>query len=753
MKRRVLQRKQTKSDQGKLVSEELEVNIQDLNSIFSPERNKDYITRTLTVSGLDQKSVVVYMASISTSQDIESSIINPLVKNQSPTKKIEDIVSASSITPTDDFLKVVRHISKGDTVLLLDGSQNAYIFATSDFQSRSIGKPENEMSIKGPKESFTEKLGTNLSLIRKKIHSEKLYAESHVVSQRSLNEVLLIYNDDLVSKDTLEEIRNRLKKINVDAVPNISLLEQYIEESNRSLFPTILYTERPDRAAAFLEDGHIVLLMENSPDCLILPATFWSFFHSSEDHFLRLPYGNFTRILRVLAIFITLFSSSIYIAITNYHSGMLPPDLLFAIAAAREKVPLPAVFEILLMEIAFELIREAGLRVPNPIGPTIGIVGALILGQAAVDANIISPIVIIVVALSGLSSFAINDLSLNFLVRMLKFMFIISAGFFGIMGMAFSFTMGLCYMVTIKSFGVSYLAPMSPSYRSSDDTVLRKSLWNERLRPGYLKTADVVKKAKNTGMRKEDTMSMKVMDQIGQKEYFAILLIIIGLKVTDMTPSLIYPDVLSSSWMVPALSYLILLIPISFLCHLLVKLDKGGLYEVNGKVFGKALGNLLNIIFLGILFAAIVIESRSYVDLISTMYFEQSPVIFIYFLFMLVCFYGAKKGLEAIGTVSWLSFLYLEAAILFSLILMIRIGDFNRMFPILGPGVKVIAQESFSNLSLYGEVIVLAFIFPFIHNVKKFKKTTIVGLSVVMVKLFIFLSCIYFYLIIHLLRI
>ncbi|WP_272941211.1 GerAB/ArcD/ProY family transporter [Bacillus coahuilensis] len=465
-----------------------------------------------------------------------------------------------------------------------------------------------------------------------------MYAESHVVSQRSLNEVLLIYNDDLVSKDTLEEIRNRLKKINVDAVPNISLLEQYIEESNRSLFPTILYTERPDRAAAFLEDGHIVLLMENSPDCLILPATFWSFFHSSEDHFLRLPYGNFTRILRVLAIFITLFSSSIYIAITNYHSGMLPPDLLFAIAGAREKVPLPAVFEILLMEIAFELIREAGLRVPNPIGPTIGIVGALILGQAAVDANIISPIVIIVVALSGLSSFAINDLSLNFLVRMLKFMFIISAGFFGIMGMAFSFTMGLCYMVTIKSFGVSYLAPMSPSYRSSDDTVLRKSLWNERLRPGYLKTADVVKKDKKSGMRKEDTMSMKVMDQIGQKEYFAILLIIIGLKVTDMTPSLIYPDVLSSSWMVPALSYLILLIPISFLCHLLVKLDKGGLYEVNGKVFGKALGNLLNIIFLGILFAAIVIESRSYVDLISTMYFEQSPVIFI-LLFIHACLF------------------------------------------------------------------------------------------------------------------
>ena len=233
--------------------------------------------------------------------------------------------------------------------------------------------------------------------------------------------------------------------------------------------------------------------MNNSPFALVTPATFWSFYHSGDDHYLRFVYGNFTRFLRMLATFITLFTPSIYIAITNYHMEMLPPDLLLAIAGAREMVPMPAILELVLLELAFELIREAGIRVPTPIGPTIGIVGALILGQAGVEANVVSPIVVIVVALSGLSSYAISDVNLSYMIRIARFGFLIAASLFGIFGMVWVFMACLIYLSVLKSFGVPYCAPLTPKYKSAGDTLFRKLLTNERIRPAFTKTKDLTK--------------------------------------------------------------------------------------------------------------------------------------------------------------------------------------------------------------------------------------------------------------------
>ena len=297
-------------------------------------------------------------------------------------------------------------------------------------------------------------------------------------------------------KSCCRTFKEKLKSLDTDTVLDLSILEQYLEERPRSLFPTLLYTERPDRAASFIEEGHIVLLMSNSPSCLVLPATFWSIFHSPEDHYLRTPYGNFIRILRIIAMFIAFFTSSFYIAVTNFHVGMIPPDLLMAMAGSRERTPFPSIIEVLLMELAFELIREAGLRVPSPIGPTIGIVGALILGQAAVQANIISPIVIIVIALSGLSSFIISDISLNFALRMSRFLFIFSSGFIGIYGSTALFVFGLFYLVSLRSFGTPYFAPMTPHFFSSKDLIIRHVPIKERFRPGYAKPKDMVKQGK-----------------------------------------------------------------------------------------------------------------------------------------------------------------------------------------------------------------------------------------------------------------
>jgi hypothetical protein len=423
--------------------------------------------------------------------------VAPLIENSQQAKKIENIVSFPIEKTTSNIGLITECITSGITMLFVDGEPRCYEFETTSVSGRGIEKSDNEVIVRGAKEAFNEKLADNIALIRKKIKNENLIVEIKIITKRSRNDVVLVYEKDLVNDELLQTIKEKLNSFEVDSILDLSIMEQYLEERPRSLFPTILNTERPDRAVSFIEEGHIVLLMSNSPNCLVLPATFWSMFHSPEDHYLRTPYGNFIRLLRVIALFISIFSSAFYIAITNYHVGMIPPDLLMAIAGTRERVPLPSVMEILMMELAFELIREAGLRVPSPIGPTIGIVGALILGQAAVQANIISPIVIIVIALSGLSSFIISDVSMNFAIRMARFLIISAAFFLGIYGMAAIIVAGLFYLASIKSFGTPYFAPMTPYFTSGKDFLIRHVPMKQRFRPGYLKPKDMVRQRKD----------------------------------------------------------------------------------------------------------------------------------------------------------------------------------------------------------------------------------------------------------------
>ncbi|MFS0600423.1 spore germination protein [Peribacillus frigoritolerans] len=482
------------SQKKKNIEPSLEKTVETFKAIYSIPDNKDVKIRNFHIGGLNRKASILYINTITDTKIIEQHVLKPLLLNNDSSKEIEDIVSAQSVTNVSIIKDVLTDINKGNAALFVDGDNKAYIISASNFQGRGIDKSENEVVLKGPKEAFNELVITNISLIRKKIKNENLMVESATISKRSKNELFIVYIKDLVNEKMLSNIKKRVHSLHVDSIQNLSLLEEHIEERPRSIFPTILYTERPDRAASFIEDGYVVLLMDNSPGSLVMPATFWSFFHISEDHYLRFIYSNFIRCLRMLAMFITLFISSIYISITDYHPEMIPPDLLLAISATREIVPFPVIIEVLLMEIAFELIREAGLRVPSPIGPTIGIVGALIIGQAAVQANIVSPIVVIVVALGGLCSFAIGDISMNFTIRLIRFLFIFSAALFGFYGMAAMFSIGLFYMVSIKSFGVPYLAPMTPNYLSSKDTVFRRLSKNEIFRPGYLKPKDVEKK-------------------------------------------------------------------------------------------------------------------------------------------------------------------------------------------------------------------------------------------------------------------
>lgn len=486
---------QESSLKKKKIEPDLDRTIETFQTIYSMPKNSDIKIRNFHISAINKKASILYISTISDAKIMEEHILWPLLSNEDSSKNIESLITAQSVTSVEIIEDILTELNNGNAALFVDGESKAYIIGTSNFEGRSVEKAENEVTIKGPKEAFNEKLAINVSLIRKKIRNENLVVESATISKRLKDKLYFVYIKDLANEELLNNVKERVNSLDVSSIQNISMLEEYIEERTKSLFPTILYTERPDRASAFIEDGYIVLLMENSPACLVLPATFWSFFHNVEDHYLRFVFANFIRILRLLALFITLFISAIYVAITNYHVEMIPADLLLAISATREIVPFPSIIEVLLMEIAFELIREAGLRVPSPIGPTIGIVGALILGQAAVQANIVSPLVVIIVALGGLSSFAIGDINMNFSIRLTRFLYIFSAALFGFYGMTALFTIAVLYVVSIKSFGVPYMAPLTPKYTSSGDTFLRKMIKNEKYRPGYLKLRDIKKKA------------------------------------------------------------------------------------------------------------------------------------------------------------------------------------------------------------------------------------------------------------------
>ncbi|NLK21238.1 MAG: spore germination protein [Epulopiscium sp.] len=476
---------------------DLKIDLDNFKGIFHYPKNKDFIVRPIYINSLKLNGVLFYMKGTICTNTLTRDIILPLM-DVSPyisgedaiTEITNNIITNKNVKTLTVPTQITTNIVKGSTILLIEGYKGAISFSTADFEHRPIEKPVIENTIKGPKESFIECADVNCSLIRKYLKCEELITEEVEVGVRGKDAAYMMYVEGVSDPDLIYNIRNRINNINTDNVLSISILEQFIEDRSYSLLPTMLYTERPDRAAAFLLEGHVILIMDGSPACLIAPATFWTFFHSAEDQYQRMPYGNFIRTIRFIALFITLLVPGLYVAITSFHVEMIPSDLAVSIAAAREVLPFPVITEVLLMEISFELIREAGVRVPTTIGPTIGIVGALILGQAAVEANIVSPILVIIVALTGLSSFTIPDVSLNYAVRISRFIFVAAGAFMGFLGISICLSIYLTYVINTTTFGVPFLSPVAPHYPSSTDTLFRDPIWKQWLRPFNISSLD-----------------------------------------------------------------------------------------------------------------------------------------------------------------------------------------------------------------------------------------------------------------------
>ncbi|OZM58079.1 spore germination protein [Lottiidibacillus patelloidae] len=476
--------------QATALTKNLNENLEMLKSEFNYPKNKDFYIKEIFIASLQKKGYLLYINGTVDVKSMEQLVIRPLINSQIKDKNEDDypfllhhVLTTVSGEEVQAISSIVNDLLSGHTIIIIEGEASALTISTEGFETRQIEKPANETVIKGPKESFTESASKNLSLIRKQLKNKDLVTEFVQVGKTDKQKVSLMYVQSIADDDLVNRVKKRVEEIEADAIPELSFIEQHIEERPYSLVPSCLMTERPDRAASFLREGHVIILYGPSPYALVTPITFWSLFHTGEDYYERWAYGNFIRLIRLLAVMVALLTPAIYIAATNFHPEMLPTDLLLAISATREMVPFPAILEVLIMELTFELLREAGIRIPTAIGPTIGIVGALILGQAAVDANVISPIMVIVVAITGLASFAIPEIGFSYIIRILRFGFLIAAAVVGFYGIALFMVVCLAYLASINTFGVAFLSPLAPHYPSSKDLIIRPPVWKLWLRP------------------------------------------------------------------------------------------------------------------------------------------------------------------------------------------------------------------------------------------------------------------------------
>lgn len=396
-------------------------------------------------------------------------------------------VSTTELKEEDDLNKAINGILSADTALFIDGYTKAIIIGTKLWPARSPQEPKSEGVVRGPSDGFVETLRFNTALVRRRIRDTRFKVKQMQVGVRSKTDMAILYIDDIVNKDILKKVFERLEEIDIDGIIESGYIEQIIEDNIFSPFPQIQSTERPDAVAAAVLEGKVGIIVDNSPYVLIVPGTLLSMLHSSEDYYQRWVVATFVRMTRIMAAFLSIVMPALYIAITSYNPDIIPFRFALSIAGSREGVPFPAFIEAIIMELSLELLREAGVRLPDPIGGTIGIVGGIVIGQAAVSAKIVSPIMVIIVSITAISSFTIPNFGLNTGFRLIRFMLMILAAVLGLYGVMMGLIAVLIHLVNLKSFGVPYLAPMiSMSSRDFKDSVVRLPIRTFIFRPEYL---------------------------------------------------------------------------------------------------------------------------------------------------------------------------------------------------------------------------------------------------------------------------
>ncbi|MDF2671247.1 MAG: GerA spore germination protein [Paenibacillus sp.] len=439
------------------------------------------------------QAAVVYIEDLSNELLIDQQLIEPLVRHRGASDQELSMQSLKAAIPISNmeevchFSKLIDQVSSGNPVLIMDGSHTALALGLACWEKRGIDEPVAESVIRGPREGFTETIGTNLSMIRRRIRSPMLKVKKVEIGRYTKTTVALLFIEGIAEEKLVEEVERRIYRIDIDGVLESGNIEELIEDNPYSPFPQIISTERPDTSASGLLEGRVVIMTNGTPFALIAPITIFSLLQTPEDYYQRFWVGTVIRYLRYIFVMIALLIPSAYVAILTYHQEMIPSTLLLSIAKSREEIPFPAVIEAFMMEIMFEALREAGVRLPKQVGAAVSIVGALVIGQAATSAGLVSAPMVMVVAITGIASFMIPHYTFGISIRMLRFPIMLLAGNLGLLGLVLGVIALVVHLSALRSFGVPYLSSLAPTHgQDLKDVLMRAPLWMLDQRPQAL---------------------------------------------------------------------------------------------------------------------------------------------------------------------------------------------------------------------------------------------------------------------------
>ncbi|WP_409348099.1 spore germination protein [Paenibacillus gyeongsangnamensis] len=485
----------------------LQQNIEKVKSVFG--NSSDIVVREIRIGDDRQlQAAILYTDGLIDLNALQNFILESLMldiqKNdygtkifsaQNPLQFLKDsVLAVGDIQDVMDFDTLFTSLLSGKAIILVDGYPHSYAVGMFGGENRGVTEPSVETTVRGPRESFTENLRTNTSLIRRKIRNTNLWLESMKIGKITKTDVTIAYIKGIAQDNVVEEVRKRLNRIDLDAVLESGYIEEMIQDESYSPFPTIFNTERPDVLAAGLLEGRVAILVDGTPFVLMVPALFVQFFQSSEDYYQRADIASLLRFLRFFCFFIALAGPSLYIAITTVHQEMIPTQLLISLAAQREGIPFPAFVEALMMEVTFEILREASLRLPRAVGQAVSIVGTLVIGETAVHAGIVSAAMVIVVSLTGIASFVVPSFNLSISVRMIRFALMGMAASFGLYGFFVGIFWLVLHLCRLRSFGVPYMSPIGPvNVADLKDTVFRLPRWGLFSRPSSIVQKNLVR--------------------------------------------------------------------------------------------------------------------------------------------------------------------------------------------------------------------------------------------------------------------
>ena len=433
-----------------------------------------------------KRAALVYLLGLSDKNAINNNILRPLLHKPGAGESTDGElpVAVGNIQWFTEWSKVEQAIFEGYSVLFIDGRTDALALDTQGWPQRAIEDPQLESSLKGAHQGFVETAGQNITLVRRYIPNRELKVKQLRVGSRGRTRILIVYLADVANPEILQELEDRITQLDVDAIVSSGELAEFIEDNPYSPFPQFISTERPDAAASQLLQGRIMVVVDGSPIVIIAPAAISTFFQNVDDYGTRWLVSSFLRMLRFLAFFIALFLPSFYIALISYNYELIPAKLLLTIGESRERVPFPPIVEALMMEITLEMMRESGIRLPAPIGQTVGIVGGIVIGQTAVQAGIVSNIMVVIVAFTAIASFILPNYDMSAGVRLLRFPMMFITFMFGIVGIVIGMMLIMIHLVSLESLGTPYGSPFAPM-RFSDwkDTFIRLPVWKMNKRP------------------------------------------------------------------------------------------------------------------------------------------------------------------------------------------------------------------------------------------------------------------------------